>query len=161
MAMSRFFAGRSVTCSAPMYTSPAVTSSRPATMRRIVDLPQPDGPTSTMNSPSSVESETSFTAMTSEPNRFVMPSSTIRAISSHLPLVPAKSAPVAAPILTRRGHGSQDVSTCDAIDRLPTQAYDFGRLDMSVTVGYGSRQGFRDEPTRRPHVGGTHHDHRR
>src|SRR5690242_3308956 len=30
--------------------SPADTSSRPATMRKVVDLPQPDGPTSTTNS---------------------------------------------------------------------------------------------------------------
>ena len=31
---------------------PALISSRPASMRSSVDLPQPDGPTSTMNSPS-------------------------------------------------------------------------------------------------------------
>src|SRR5271156_3909081 len=30
--------------------SPEVTSSRPAIMRSVVDLPQPDGPTSTTNS---------------------------------------------------------------------------------------------------------------
>src|ERR1700745_2295968 len=30
--------------------SPAVTSSRPAIMRSVVDLPQPEGPTSTTNS---------------------------------------------------------------------------------------------------------------
>jgi hypothetical protein len=33
---------------------PAVISSRPASMRKSVDLPQPDGPTSTMNSPSAM-----------------------------------------------------------------------------------------------------------
>ena len=36
-------------------------------IRRIVDLPQPDGPTSTMNSPSPISRETSFTATTSVP----------------------------------------------------------------------------------------------
>ena len=36
--------------------SPAVISSSPATMRRAVDLPQPDGPTSTSNSPSAISS---------------------------------------------------------------------------------------------------------
>ena len=50
-------------------------------MRRIVDLPQPDGPTSTMNSPSPISSETSSTAMTSSPKTFVTPSSTICAIA--------------------------------------------------------------------------------
>jgi hypothetical protein len=35
-----------------MAMSPPVMSSRPASMRSSVDLPQPDGPTSTTNSPS-------------------------------------------------------------------------------------------------------------
>ena len=33
--------------------SPPETSSSPASMRSVVDLPHPDGPTSTVNSPSS------------------------------------------------------------------------------------------------------------
>src|SRR5690606_37731078 len=36
-----------------MSTRPASTSSRPATMRRVVDFPQPDGPRRTRNSPAS------------------------------------------------------------------------------------------------------------
>ena len=39
--------------------SPPVMLSRPAIMRSSVDFPQPDGPTSTTNSPSFTESETS------------------------------------------------------------------------------------------------------
>jgi hypothetical protein len=35
-----------------MWMSPEVIVSSPATMRNIVDLPQPEGPTMTMNSPS-------------------------------------------------------------------------------------------------------------
>jgi hypothetical protein len=35
-------------------TSPSVVSSSPAIMRSSVDLPQPEGPTSTQNSPSSM-----------------------------------------------------------------------------------------------------------
>ena len=65
--MSRSFGIRSVTWVSPMKTSPAVTSSRPARIRRIVDFPQPDGPTSTMNSPSPISKETSLTAITSLP----------------------------------------------------------------------------------------------
>src|SRR5215475_7348841 len=48
--MSRSFGGRSLTSSPPMKMSPEVTSSRPAIMRKVVLLPQPDGPTSTTNS---------------------------------------------------------------------------------------------------------------
>src|SRR5215471_2054269 len=65
MAMSRSLGGRSLTTRSPMEISPDVISSRPATMRRVVDLPQPDGPTSTMNSLSRMWRLTSLTACTS------------------------------------------------------------------------------------------------
>src|SRR5919109_1725472 len=92
--MSRSFGDRSVTWMSSMRISPAVTSSSPARSRRIVDLPQPDGPTSTMNSPSRISSETSSTATTSSSNTFVTPSRTIVAIS--LSLLPS-------------GHGAEAV----------------------------------------------------
>ena len=38
----------------PILILPAFTSSRPASIRRVVDLPQPEGPTRTMNSPSPI-----------------------------------------------------------------------------------------------------------
>jgi hypothetical protein len=44
MAMSRSFGGTSLTTSPPIRISPPVMSSRPAIMRSVVDLPQPDGP---------------------------------------------------------------------------------------------------------------------
>src|SRR5262249_21067685 len=50
MAMSRSFGGTSLTRSPPIQISPEVASSSPAIMRRVVDLPQPEGPTSTTNS---------------------------------------------------------------------------------------------------------------
>src|SRR4029453_5222041 len=50
--MSRSFESRSLTGLPSMATVPDVISSRPASMRSSVDLPQPDGPTRTMNSPS-------------------------------------------------------------------------------------------------------------
>ena len=37
---------------------PEVVSSKPATMRSSVDLPQPEGPTKTQNSPSSIRRST-------------------------------------------------------------------------------------------------------
>ncbi|CSC43428.1 Uncharacterised protein [Vibrio cholerae] len=36
----------------PIYKSPDVMSSKPAIQRSSVDLPQPEGPTNTTNSPS-------------------------------------------------------------------------------------------------------------
>src|SRR5919198_5386997 len=54
MAMSRAAGGSSVTSRSPMRIVPRVTCSRPAISLRSVDLPQPDGPTSTMNSPSAI-----------------------------------------------------------------------------------------------------------
>src|SRR5262252_6757024 len=60
MAMSRSLGGRSFTTLSPMAISPAVISSSPATMRRVVVLPQPDGPTRTMNSLSRIVRLTSL-----------------------------------------------------------------------------------------------------
>ena len=57
MAMSRSFESRSFTTRLSIAMVPAVMSSSPASMRSSVDLPQPEGPTSTMNSPSEMSSE--------------------------------------------------------------------------------------------------------
>src|SRR4051795_2872746 len=54
MAMSRSFGGIWVTSRSPIRIRPSLTSSRPASMRSEVDLPQPDGPTRTRNSPSAI-----------------------------------------------------------------------------------------------------------
>src|ERR1700731_1112823 len=56
--MSRSFGGTLLTTRSPMRISPAVMFSRPAIMRSRVDLPQPDGPTSTTNWPSSIAMST-------------------------------------------------------------------------------------------------------
>src|SRR6478672_600062 len=46
---------------------PLLTSSRPASIRRVVDLPQPEGPTRTMNSPSLISRLMPGTAGSSAP----------------------------------------------------------------------------------------------
>ena len=51
MAMPRSAGGTSLTTSPSNSIVPEVISSRPAIRRRSVDLPQPDGPTKTTNSP--------------------------------------------------------------------------------------------------------------
>ena len=69
IAMSRSRGGTSLTTRSPMRISPSEISSRPASMRRQVDLPQPEGPTSTMNSVSLTSSEKSLTASVPPENR--------------------------------------------------------------------------------------------
>src|ERR1700730_18373230 len=54
MAMSRSLGALLLTTVPPMSTLPSVMSSRPAIMLRVVDLPQPDGPTRMTNSPSAI-----------------------------------------------------------------------------------------------------------
>ena len=60
--MSRCLGVSSLASLPPMRSTPLVMSSSPATIRRAVVLPQPDGPTSTMNSPSAMLTLRSLTA---------------------------------------------------------------------------------------------------
>ena len=54
----------------PMTTLPFVITSSPATMRSAVVFPQPDGPTSTMNSPSTMSRSSERTASVPSGNTF-------------------------------------------------------------------------------------------
>src|ERR1041384_4008939 len=63
--MSRSIGASSFTTLSLIRTRPEVMLSSPATMRRVVVLPQPEGPTSTTNSLSLMSRFTSFTACTS------------------------------------------------------------------------------------------------
>src|SRR6185369_6847547 len=67
MAISRCFGATLFTTRPPIFTSPPLISSSPATMRSSVDLPQPEGPTSTQNSPSAIDTSTPCTTSV-EPN---------------------------------------------------------------------------------------------
>ena len=60
--MSRSLGVSSLASLPPMSRMPLVMSSSPATIRSAVVLPQPDGPTSTMNSPSAMSRLMSLTA---------------------------------------------------------------------------------------------------
>ena len=60
MAMSRSFGGMSLTTRPPISIVPALGRSSPAMMLSSVDLPQPDGPTSTVNSPLSMSRSMPF-----------------------------------------------------------------------------------------------------
>ncbi len=57
MAMLRSLGSSRLTTRSPIRIVPALTSSSPATMRSKVDLPQPDGPSTTRSSPSAIPVE--------------------------------------------------------------------------------------------------------
>ena len=61
MAQPRSRGSSSLTTLPSMAISPAVISSRPAIMRSSVDLPQPDGPRMTTNSPIAMSRSTPWT----------------------------------------------------------------------------------------------------
>src|SRR3990172_11204277 len=77
MAMSRRRGSRWVTSLSSIRMVPRVGRSKPAIMRKVVVLPQPEGPSSTKNSPSSIESVRSLTA-TVRPN-------CLRTLTSRMP----------------------------------------------------------------------------
>ena len=62
MAMSRALGCMPVTTRPPIRTSPLCTTSKPASMRSAVDFPDPEGPTRTISSPSSISKFRSSTA---------------------------------------------------------------------------------------------------
>src|SRR3954452_8231854 len=81
MAMSRSRGGMSLTTRSPIRISPSVVSSSPATMRSAVDLPEPDGPTSTVKPPSGMSSVRSSTARVPSPKTLLTPSNAMPAMS--------------------------------------------------------------------------------
>src|SRR4030065_1696472 len=79
MALSRSFGATSFTKRPSIRIDPSVTTSKPAIIRRIVDFPHPEGPTSTRNSPSPIVKPTSPTARVPSGYTFPKPSNTISA----------------------------------------------------------------------------------
>src|SRR5689334_5617335 len=70
--MSRSLGCSSFTRRLSMTMSPSLTLSSPAIMLSSVDLPQPEGPTSTRNSPASTATSMPF-KISVAPNRFLTP----------------------------------------------------------------------------------------
>src|SRR4051794_2114835 len=89
--MSRSRDGTWLTTRSPIFSTPCVISSRPATIRSAVVLPQPDGPTRTMNSPSRIARSSPCTAVV--PSGYVFPtlSNVTAAIPSPRPACRTKS----------------------------------------------------------------------
>src|SRR5216684_8305544 len=87
MAIFRARGGTSLTTLPPISTSPEVCTSKPATIRSRVVLPQPLGPSRTRNSPSVVARSTPSTAVES-PNRFTIFRVSTIATSNQLAIMP-------------------------------------------------------------------------
>src|SRR5262249_42767218 len=90
--MSRSFGGTSLTTSPSTAIFPALTSSRPAIIRKVVVLPQPEGPTSTTNSLSAMSRSMPRTASVSSKRLWSLRSETC-AMCEALPLGGAGSQP--------------------------------------------------------------------
>src|SRR5450432_4894876 len=89
MPIPRWLAGKAV-MSRPLTTmAPSSGNSNPAVIRRVVVLPQPDGPRNETSSPSPTLRSKSWTA-TWPPKRLVIPWSSSRAINPPFP-VPTRS----------------------------------------------------------------------
>src|SRR4029453_18051160 len=86
--MSRARGGRSVTSRSPIELVPRVPSPRPGIIRSSVDLPQPDGPTRTRNSPLPIVSETPSTATTPPEKTLLRLSRTISATQTIVESIP-------------------------------------------------------------------------
>ncbi len=83
MLTSRFWGGVEVTSSPPTITVPEVGSVKPAIIRSVVVLPQPEGPSSEKNSPDAMSRSRSLTTV-SLPNSLVRP----RRLTAGEPAVP-------------------------------------------------------------------------
>src|SRR6185369_2924615 len=87
-------AAGSLTTRSPMTMRPASFCSRPAIMRSVVVLPQPDGPSSVSSRPSATSRETASTAHT-VPNRLLTPSTLTPGIAA--PIAPASRSELSVP----------------------------------------------------------------
>ncbi len=88
MAMSRSLGSMSLTTRSPISTVPALGRSRPATTASSVDLPQPEGPSSTANSPFSTVRSMPFSTSTG-PKRLCTPRTLSAAMSFPYLIAPA------------------------------------------------------------------------
>src|SRR3954452_17446153 len=108
MPMPRSLGSSQVTFLPPMKIWPSETSSRPAMQLSKVDLPQPDGPSSTMNSPSAT-SRVSFFSTSTEPKFSERSSTRTLVIRSALPRARRDAAhePPAGNEIDEEGHGGR------------------------------------------------------
>src|SRR5262249_44506896 len=127
--MSRSFGDFWLTTSPSMRSSPEVMSSSPAIMFRVVDFPQPDGPTRMMNSPSTMSRFTSRTATAPSGYFLLTPSSAISATAPH-PL----TAPEVSPATMRRWKNSTKMMIGTVIPTAPPDMHPVGSSNSQLPV---------------------------
>src|SRR3954465_1800197 len=113
MAMSRSLGGTLFTTRPPIAISPRLISSRPAIMRSSVDLPQPEGPTRTTNSPSGISTETPCSTCT-EPKYF----STCLTSTAAIPVLPCRAVAWRAGRCARGRRGLRSPEAGTSVGRL-------------------------------------------
>src|SRR3954447_590757 len=140
--MSRSLGAMSLTTRSAIRISPDDVSSRPATIRSAVDLPEPDGPTSTVKPPSGMSRSSSSTAFVPSGKTFETSENAMLAIS-------APGDEVAVPERAALGHATLgravDVDEAEALGVavLPLEVVEHrpGEVAADVdAVGDGSRQ---------------------
>src|SRR5438445_6209417 len=131
MAMSRSLGATSLTTRPPISTIPAVGRSRPATMLSSVDLPQPEGPTSTVNSPLSMSRSIPFNTsrLAYRFDRARMLNAAIRTPSS----TPSLHGP--------RSEASQEIPSAEQIHQQCRQGCDQHRRALIAIHRLGSNRG--------------------
>src|SRR5215211_6726818 len=141
--MSRSRGATRLTTRSPIRISPSVTDSRPASIRSAVVLPEPDGPTSTRNSPSAAASVSSRTASTAS-KRLVTSSYSTRA--TRLPLDRA------------REHAADEVPLEEDVEHDDRRGDDHGARGEQREVGRVPAREERQAERRRPQpLVGDHH----
>src|SRR5215213_1628288 len=119
MAMSRSLGCSSLTRPPSIAISPSVIVSRPAIMLSRVDLPQPDGPTRTRNSPSPMAMSIPF-RMCSGPKCFL----TLLMVSEAM----------ASPLNRAGHHAAQEVFSVQGVDGQRGQGGRHGRVHGDIVV---------------------------
>src|SRR6266446_270626 len=146
MAMSRLRGARSVTSRPPMRISPEVASSRPPTIRSTVVFPDPDGPTSTRNSPSDTSRSSEETATAPPGNALVTPDRTIAATA----LAPHPRRPATTPQAPARSVTTRYPAPADGSENPPPASDPGARRALArplLPVGGGAA-----DPAGHPHA---------
>src|SRR3954454_12616749 len=92
--MSRSLGAMSLTTRSAIRISPDDASSSPATIRSAVDLPEPDGPTSTVKPPSATSRSSPSTAFVPSGNTFETPSNAMLATGARDEVAVPERAPL-------------------------------------------------------------------
>src|SRR4051812_4903233 len=148
MAMSRSFGSTSLTIRPPISMVPWLARSRPAMMFSSVDLPQPDGPTSTVNSPSFASMSMPFSTSTG-PKRLCRDFTLSVAIAALSISASCRAGRGDRSFYRARGQATDEIAAAEQIDQQRRQrCNDHRRALDTVLRNVGDRRGQRDQRCR-------------